>query len=90
MRPEPPHSSQPLCSPDFSLVHSKVVRDFVPERLLDQTFQIVAAAREPFVGTLEYGDLVRQVERLKNTALGQRPPLIQSEKRAARRDSSRL
>jgi len=44
MRPKPPHSSQPLGGPNLPLVHSKVVRDFVPERLLYQAFQILPVA----------------------------------------------
>jgi hypothetical protein len=38
---------------------------------------------------LEYGDSVRQMERLKDAAMRQRPPFVQSEERAAWRDSSR-
>jgi hypothetical protein len=41
------------------------------------------------MGTLEYGDSVRQMERLKDAAMRQRPPFVQSEERAAWRDSSR-
>jgi hypothetical protein len=67
-----------------------VVRNFMPERLLYQAFQIVAVASQSLVGTLEYGDSVGQMEGLKNAAMRQRPPFVQSEKRPARRDPSRL
>jgi hypothetical protein len=36
---------------------------------------------------LEYGDSVRQMERLKDAAMRQRPPFVQSEERAPWRDS---
>src|SRR5260370_5106539 len=74
MRPEPSHSSQPLCGPNLPLIHSKVVRDFMPERLLDQAFQILAVACYSLVRTLEYGDSVRQMERLNNAAMYQGAP----------------
>ena len=90
MRPEPPHSSQPLGSPNLPLVHSKVMRNFVPERLLYQAFQVLGSAGYPLVGTLEYGDSIGQMEGLKNTAIRQWSPFIKSKKRAARRDSSRF
>ena len=44
MGPEPPHPSQALCGPNLALVHAKVVGDFMPERLLYQTLQILAVA----------------------------------------------
>jgi len=44
MRPEPSHSSQPLRGPNLPLIHSKVVRNFMPERLLYQSFEIIAVA----------------------------------------------
>src|SRR5579875_1059483 len=90
MRPKPSHASQPLCGPNLPLVHSKVVRNFMPQRLLDQPFQIIAVASYPLVGTLKYGDSVWQMEGLKNAAVRQRASFIQSQKRTARRDSSRL
>jgi hypothetical protein len=45
MRPNTPHFSQSLGSPNLPLIHPKVMRDFVPQRLLDQTRQILAVAR---------------------------------------------
>ena len=90
MRPEPPHSSQSLRGPNLALVHSKVVRDFMPERLFHQAFQILAAASDPLVRTLEDGDSIGQLKGLKNAAVCERTSFIQSEKRAAGRDSSRL
>jgi hypothetical protein len=39
--------------------------------------------------TLKYGDLVRQMKRLKDAAMRQRSPLVQSEERAAWPDSPR-
>src|SRR3954447_8594607 len=39
--------------------------------------------------TLEYGDLVRQMETFKDAATRQRSPFVQSEERAASRDSPR-
>ena len=62
---------------------SKVVRDFVPQRLLHQAFQIFAVASYALVGTLEYRDSVGQTEGFKYTALRQRAPFIQSKKIAA-------
>jgi hypothetical protein len=67
-----------------------VVRDFMPERLLDQAFQILAVACYSLVRTLEYGDSVRQMEGLKNAAMYQGASFIQSEKCAAGRDFSCL
>jgi len=90
MRPEPAHSSQPLCGPNLPLVHSKVVRNLMPERLFYQALQVLAIVSYPLVGALKYGDSVGQMEGLKNATVRQRAPLIQSPKRAARRDSSRL
>ena len=73
MRPEPSHSSQPLRGPNLPLIHPKVMRNFVPERLLYQSFEIIPIASKPLVGTLEYGDSVRQVGRLKDAAMRKRP-----------------
>jgi hypothetical protein len=67
-----------------------VVRNFMPECLLYQAFQIVAIASQPLVGALEYSDSVGQLKGLKNTAMRQRAAFIQSQKRSARRDSPRL
>lgn len=89
MRPEPSHSSQPLRSPHLPLIHSKVVRNLMPERLLYQLFEVIAVASQPLMRALEYGDSVRQMERLEDAALRQRPPLVQSEERATWRDSTR-
>jgi hypothetical protein len=85
MRPEPSRSSQPLCGPNLALVHSKVMRNFMPERLLHQPFQMLAVTSHPLVGTLKYRDSVGQMKRLKNTAVRQRSTFIQSEKRAPNR-----
>src|SRR5947199_7411121 len=90
MRPEPPHSPQPLCSSNLPFVHSEVMRNLMPECLFHQSFQILAGAREALMGTLKYSDSVGQVERFKNTAVGKGTPFVQAEKRAARRDASRL
>lgn len=90
MRPEPSHSSQPLCGPNLPLVHPKVVRNFMPKRLLHQAFQILAVASHPLVRTLEYRDSIGQVEGLKNAAVRKGLPFIQSEKGAVRRNSSRF
>jgi hypothetical protein len=90
MRPEPSHSPQPLCGPNLPLVHSKVMRNFMPERLLHQAFQMLAIASDPLVGTLEDRDSVGQTGELKNAAVRQRAPFIQSEKATARRNSFRL
>ena len=79
MRPQPSHSSQPLGGSNLPLVHSKVVRNFVPERLLHQPFEILAVASHPLVGTLEYGDPVGQMEGFKDTAVLKRTPFIQAE-----------
>lgn len=76
MRPETPHSPQALGGPNLALVHSKVVGDFVPKRLLDQAFEVVAVTSEPLVGALEYRNPVGQLERLENTAVRQRPPFV--------------
>src|SRR5579875_2959486 len=90
MRLKSSHSSQSLCGPNLPLVHSKVMRNFMPECLLDQLFQLLAAACYSLVGPLEYGDSVGQMERFKNAAMCQGTPFIQSEKRAAGRDFPRL
>ena len=76
MRPEPPHSSQPLRGPNFALIHSEVVRDFMPERLLYQSFEIVAVASQPLMRTLKYSDSIGQMERLKDAAMRKRPPFV--------------
>src|SRR5690348_7940865 len=81
VRPEPSHPSQPLRGPNLALIHSKVMRDFMPQRLLHQTFQILAVTSEPLVRALEYRDPVGQMEGFKNATVCQRAPFIQSEKR---------
>lgn len=76
MRPQAPHSPQALGGPNLALVHSKVMCDFMPECLLDQAFEVVAATSEALVGTLEYRDAVGQLERLENAAVRERPPFV--------------
>ena len=83
MGPEPSHSSQPLCGPNLALVHSKVMRNFMPQRLLHQPFQMLAVTSYPLVWTLEYRDSVGQMKGLKNATMRQRSTFIQSEKRAS-------
>lgn len=89
MRPLPPHFPQPLCCPDLPLVHSEVVRNFMPEGLLDQTFQILAVAGDALVRTLENRDPVGQLEPFKNAAMRQWASFVQPEERTAGRNSSR-
>jgi hypothetical protein len=67
-----------------------VVRNFMPESLLHQAFQILAVASHPFVRTLEYRDLIGQMKGFKNATMRQGLPFIQSEEGAARRNSSRF
>ena len=42
------------------------------------------------MGALEHGDSIGQMEGLKDTAMCQRPPFVQSEKRAAEGGSARV
>ena len=88
--------SATLCDPGFQPRRSSLDRpQFCPTfgvhlSLLHQALQVLTIATQPLVGTLEYGDSVGQMEGLKNAAMPQWAPFIQSEKCAARRDSSRL
>jgi CMP/dCMP kinase len=71
-------------------VHAEVVRDLVPDGFLHQLFQVLGAARHPFMRPLEDGDAVRHGEALENAARGERPALIEAQQRTASRHGRRL
>ena len=52
------------------LVHSEVVRNFVPKRVKHQLSQMITIARHAFVRPLENRDAIRLREAFEDAALG--------------------
>ena len=65
------------------LVHAEIVRHLVPHRVFHHPPQVRFPARQPLVRALENRDPVRHREALEYAALGQRPPLVKAQQRAA-------
>src|SRR5207248_2834164 len=72
------NSAFPFRAPDSALVHTEVVRDFVPDRIRDDLLQMFHAARHALVRTLINRDLIRHAERIADAAAGQRAAMIQA------------
>ena len=74
----PPHAPSPLpLGPAHSLlVHSEVVRDFMPDRISQHLLQLCSRARQAFVWTLENCDLIRHGEPFEDGPVRQRPIML--------------
>jgi hypothetical protein len=79
------NSPPTLCLAYLRFVHSKVMRDLMPDRISHHLFELCPRARQAFVRTLENCDLVRHREPLEDRANRQRPTLVQAEYARPRR-----
>ena len=74
-----PHATPLLCHADLRLIHSEVVSDLVPQRLLHHSLELRAIASHILMWTLEDRDAVGHGERFAYAAQRKRPAFIQAE-----------